>query len=120
MPEKEYPIPNYPGYSITRSGVVRSYHIDPDGRKLKPSKDSRGYLAFTMPHAEDGTRHPFLHKLLGLAFIKNPTPETYTVVQFKDLDSSNCTLKNLKWGRKGRLTDAEMVRRKKKQRSKTH
>lgn len=88
------------------SSMARVYSLI-SNRLLHPTKHSQGYLALTMlrkkapdnPLSEYGTRYKkvLLHDLVGVAFVKNPCPGVYTVINHIDGDKRNNLPSNLEW-----------------------
>lgn len=102
-------IPGYPGYYISKRGILWSRRKNKKKwRKLKPylNPKSNRYQFILMD--KDGER--FLWKrsrLVALAWVYNPSPRTYTVVMHLDNNTTNDNHKNLKWGtQKQNMEDA--------------
>lgn len=89
-------IKDYPLYSVSSLGRVRSNnsysHRDPIIMKQVADKD--GHMKITL--SKNGrTKNFFVHRLVAMAFI--PNPNGYPVVNHKDENPSNNTVKNLEW-----------------------
>lgn len=79
---------------------------DAKGRKLKRKakywttgnfNKKNGYYSYAFRGA-DGTRQKnYVHRLVGLHFIKNPFPEEYNQINHIDGDKSNNIASNLEW-----------------------
>lgn len=79
---------------------------DTKGRKLKRKakywttgnfNKKNGYYSYAFRGA-DGTRQKnYVHRLVGLHFIKNPFPEEYNQINHIDGDKSNNIASNLEW-----------------------
>lgn len=91
---KLYPIPNWPGYLITKGGRVWSKR---SGRWLKIHIDrSTGYVTVTLSQKNSQPRIVNVHRLVLETFI-GPCPEG---MECRHLDGNkqNSDLSNLKWG----------------------
>jgi hypothetical protein len=97
--EEQYPIPDCPGYYITKSGVVWSH---------KRKEPFRMAISMTIPNGETsypsvqlslGSRKRFLtiHRALALTFI--PNPHNLPMVRHKDYNCMNYSLNNLEWSK---------------------
>ena len=84
-----------------------NYKFDPRiKRKLKRKakywttgnfNKKNGYYSYAFRGA-DGTRQKnYVHRLVGLHFIKNPFPEEYNQINHIDGDKSNNIASNLEW-----------------------
>lgn len=92
--EKQYPIPGYPDYMITKSGVIWSYRRA-EPRRMTHFRGAGG--APTVALIGDGPDRPQVHRLLAMTFIKNRNPRKLTEVGHRDLDPTNFALSNLVW-----------------------
>lgn len=79
------------GYSITKSGVVYS----PTGEQVATPIFNIGYKYITFSTGNKKNKKIPLHRVLALAFIKNP--ENLPCVNHKDGDKLNNSLENLEW-----------------------
>lgn len=84
------PLPDYPGYYITKEGKVISV------MELTPYEDKDGYKRV---HVFKDKKHkrPGLHVLLAKTFLPPPN-EDQCVVRHLDGDNTNLSLNNLAWG----------------------
>lgn len=82
-------------YSISNLGRVKSNYANKE-RILKPTPDVRGYLKVDLRHGET-RKSMMVHRLVALAFIKNPYPENFKEVNHKDEDKTNNCVDNLEW-----------------------
>lgn len=71
-----------------------------EGRVLKCAKDTRGryFLQGSCIKTSMKGRTFLLHRLVAECFVKNPKPDEYDMVFFKDGDLGNCKAENLVWG----------------------
>lgn len=71
-----------------------------EGRDLKCAKDTRGryFLQGSCIKTSMKRRNFLLHRLVAECFVKNPKPDEYDMVFFKDGDLGNCKAENLVWG----------------------
>jgi len=96
------PISGFPGYTITRDGVVRSYRkmgcipgLCNKARVKKPVIANTGYYVISLQ--TKGKQYvKTIHRLLADAFI--PNPHNYPQVLHKDDVKTNLDLSNLRWG----------------------
>ena len=93
-------IPNFPNYSICKSGRVFSHKTN---RYLKNMVGHTGYLYVTLRNSEGIRRTASVHRLLAEAFI--PNPENKVEVNHIDGNRQNCSLRNLEW-----VTPSENIR----------
>lgn len=82
-------------YSVSNLGRVKSNYANKE-RILKPFKDTRGYLKVDMRHGEE-RKSMMVHRLVALAFIDNPHPESWNEINHKDEDKTNNCVSNLEW-----------------------
>jgi hypothetical protein len=93
------PIDGYDGYEISNLGRVKSYKVDKiNGRILKPTKSTKGYLQLDI--SLDGRKrqhrvHLAVHRLVAMAFI--PNPNNLPQVNHKDENKENNCVENLEW-----------------------
>jgi hypothetical protein len=89
--EEEWrPVPHFPNYEISESGRVRR-----EGRLLKPSKQSVGYIRYGL--WQDGRRKEVLaHRLVCEAW-HGPLDAMRPVVAHWDNDKTNNHYSNLRW-----------------------
>lgn len=90
-------IEGHPGYQVSNTGKVRSFHNNRHGltdkpRILKTDFNSNGYERVCLGSNFRG----FIHKLVATAFI--PNPDNYSVVRHKDDNRRNNVAENLMWG----------------------
>ena len=81
-----------------RLGEPRTCRIE--GRVIKCAKDHRGRYLLTGSTIRKSLygRIYLLHRLVAECFVKNPKPDEYDMVFFKDGDLGNCKAENLVWG----------------------
>lgn len=88
------PVHGFPGYFITKEGVV--YKTD---RIIKPMKGTRGCLRVKLryPTASRQYMRAGLATLVAEHFVHNPNKGRNKYVIFKDRDRHNCHAANLAW-----------------------
>lgn len=80
-------------YSVSNKGNVRN---DKTGRILKPVPNDTNHMQVSL--FADGKRKNFyVHRLVGEAFIPNPDPEKYTIINHLNEDPSDNSVENLEW-----------------------
>lgn len=85
------PIPEYPRYSVSNMGRISNGKII-----LKPTQRRNGYLSVTLCN-KDGRSHPSVHRLVANAFVENPNPQRFNIVNHKDENKTNNEAENLEW-----------------------
>ena len=84
------PIENLPGYSVTNCGKIYS-HIS----KIYLAQSSQGSdYKFVIMRGKSYR----IHRLVAKAFVPNPEPENFNVVNHKNGDKFNNNFDNLEWG----------------------
>lgn len=97
MEEEWKDIPGYPGYKISNLGRVVSYKRYSDGREIKGAPDKDGYYHILLYNLL-GVRHTFkIHRLVAKAFVYNPHPDRWNIVNHKDENITNNRADNLEW-----------------------
>ena len=87
-------VPLYWGYTIRDNGEVRS----PRGTLLKAKENGCGYLQVCLRTPETGRkRWKYLHRLLARAFVKNPRPDIFHIVDHINGDTLCNDTSNLRW-----------------------
>ena len=66
------------------------------GRIMKPNKNVEGYLRIQLSK-DDIRERSAIHRLVALAFIPNPNPEKYNMVNHIDGVTDNNNVNNLEW-----------------------
>lgn len=93
-------------YTISSDGTITSmYRISNihgvltkvgEKKKLKPSKDKKGYLIVNLYNGNGKPKSFKVHRLVAIAFL--PNPENKRCVCHKDNNPTNCNVENLYWG----------------------
>lgn len=87
------PIPGYPGYSVSNTGLIRS---DKSGGKIKKQRTTKtGKKDVGLWH-NGKNHHELVHRLVAKAFIPNPEDLPY-VLHYDDVPDNN-HVDNLRWG----------------------
>lgn len=86
-------VDGYPGYYISRNGRFKG----PNGW-LKSTLATTGYFVCTVRNL-NGKRQTqkLIHRLVATAWITNPYPGAYTMINHIDGVRSNCDANNLEW-----------------------
>lgn len=85
-------IPGYPRYEVSDDGSIFNRE---NGRQLKLSKQSGGYLSVELFKEPGKSKRVLVHRLVAMAFIENPN--NLPVVNHKDANRSNNQVSNLEW-----------------------
>ena len=95
-------IPGYPGYYISKRGVLYSrWDINGKGvlkkryHKKVPHLNKNGRYIIGLSQPGLGTTKWLIHRLVALAFLSNPN--NYPQVNHKDEDKKNNCVENLEW-----------------------
>ena len=84
----------YEGYLVNEDGDVLS--IKSKEPKLVSQWERHGYKRVAL--WENGKQiNVSVHRLVAMAFIDNPDPNTYTEINHKDEDKTNNNVNNLEW-----------------------
>jgi len=88
-------IPEYTRYAISQSGEV----FDTECNVLVPSiKETNRYITIKLYAADKGIyKNLLLHRLVALAWVKNPDHLKYYLVNHKDSNKHNPHCSNLEW-----------------------
>jgi hypothetical protein len=89
------PIEGYEGvYEISSLGRVKSFWKYPEGKILKPSLDTHGYLIVSL--CKDKKKETaWIHRLVAIAFLGHTPNGQELVINHKDGDTLNNYLSNL-------------------------
>jgi hypothetical protein len=80
---------------ITSQGRVLSKHAGV--KPLKVQVDNDGYERIRLSTTSGNRKSARVHRLVALAFIQNPHPDTYLTVDHIDRNTRNNTMSNLRW-----------------------
>lgn len=90
-------IPKYPDYWVSSLGRTKSYRGDPRGHLVMGAYDKDGYRRILM-YSAPGVRKMFaVHRLVAQAFVPNPHPEKWNIINHKDENTTNNQADNLEW-----------------------
>lgn len=90
------PIPGYPCYRVTSTGVVYSSYKKPYWKVLKPRSKNNGYLIVSL-RDEHGVKKTYgIHQLVAMTYI--PNLDNKPCVCHKDSIRTNNVVSNLYWG----------------------
>lgn len=86
----------YDNYMVSNLGQVKRTYKNGNTKILKGRLNNKGYL--TIDLCESGNKKAVLvHRLVAIAFVENPKPKEYTIVNHKDENPLNCKADNLEW-----------------------
>lgn len=108
LPGEEWkPVEGFPFYSQSNKGRVkreayeRFYEKDKSVRfypeMLMKQQEYNGYMLVTLVHF-DKRKELRVNRLVGKAFIPNPNPEKFTIINHKNEDKTDNRVSNLEWG----------------------
>lgn len=80
-------------YKVSNLGNVYSYYVN---RVLKPGAHEDGYKFVILKKDKKGS-FKTIHRLVAEAFIKNPNPDEFLIVNHKDENPENNSVDNLEW-----------------------
>jgi hypothetical protein len=88
-------VPKFPSVAVTCDGVVIELKT---GLHVAVFVSANGYPSIDLwDPAKDRVRNLAIHRLVALAWVPNPDPDEYTVVNHKDGNKLNNHKKNLEW-----------------------
>ena len=84
------------GYIINRSGIIKSFRNDKNGRVMSIADNGNGYKS--SPLSLNGVcKRYYVHRLVAITFIPNQKPNQYKEVNHIDGVKSNNNADNLEW-----------------------
>ena len=108
MEEIWKPVVGYEGlYEVSNLGKVRS--VDREivrkgkgkvifkGKLMKQRLNKQGYWRICLHDKNHYPKYLFVHRLVAFAFVYNPKPEEYTLINHKDQNPKNNVWHNLEW-----------------------
>lgn len=103
MKEEIFPLKDYKGYGITKSGKVwsypkhnaKGYGAQHDGKWLKIHTSTTGYYYTRMSKGGGKSKLERIHRLLAIQFIEKQEGKDY--INHKDGNKLNNSIHNLEW-----------------------
>lgn len=95
MQEIWKPIEGYKYYQVSNKGNVKTFSRWKEGRLMKFTKESNGYLRVGLVDLEGKTHKVSVHRLVAEAFL--PNPDGLPEVNHKDENKENNCVENLEW-----------------------
>ena len=89
-------IDGFENYVIFKNGKVFTFSSKHSDKYMKLNKDKDGYLYLKLTKNKH-SYHKLLNRLLGIAFIENPKPDEYNIIDHIDGNNQNNNLDNLRW-----------------------
>lgn len=86
-------VTGFPGYKVTPEGVV----YGKKGRPLWQQLNIDGYPVVYMRDINQKQHCKRVHRLVAVAFVENPDPENYLIVNHLDSNRENSHYLNLEW-----------------------
>lgn len=99
VPPDARPIPGFPEYMVSPAGII----YDISGPHAKPSRpishsiNSLSYVKAALRDGQGGRKFVSVHRMVALAFIPNPNPESAPHVDHIDRNTINNRPDNLQW-----------------------
>jgi hypothetical protein len=90
---RERPVVGYPGYFVRDDGMVR---LRLDGRLTKGFLSCFGYPTLSL-HKDNKGKNTHVHILVAKAFVENPRPDIFDMVDHIDCVRTNNHYSNLRW-----------------------
>lgn len=91
-------IPGFPGYFVSRDGVVISTRIGREKPKIrKPQKGSTGYLELSLKTPGLGYNRKGIHRLVAYAYLPRPDSTERLVINHKNGIKTDNFVENLEW-----------------------
>jgi HNH endonuclease/NUMOD4 motif-containing protein len=87
-------IPDFPGYRINRTGMIKSFKRYPEGKLLSPYTDKDGYICASL-RRDNKSKAIKVHRAVALTFI--PNPENFPQVNHKNCNKEDNEVSNLEW-----------------------
>ena len=97
MKEKEWKvIPYAPYYKISNYGEVYKFKGEKSPRMMKAKRDKDGYLSVQLRY-KSKIYYKRIHRLVAEAFVENPNPEKFDIVNHKNAIRDDNYFENLEW-----------------------
>lgn len=110
MTERWRPIKGYEGlYMVSNEGRVYSFKQD---KMINQYINNHGYYFVALSSKKWDWKYYYVHRLVAEAFVHNPKPEEFDVVNHKDENKLNPRWDNLEWMTRGenvRLANSRKV-----------
>lgn len=80
-------------YSVSNTGKIKNNNTN---KLLSLKKDTHGYLRTTI-YVNKKQKNRFVHRLVAFAFVDNPNPKDFNIVNHLDGNKQNNYAENLEW-----------------------